>query len=393
MRRRTNQNRTITIVLHAVFVLSGFTTIMIGQVLPVMTARFSLNDLEAGYFFPSQFGGSLLGTYLTSWFGRNHKYVPATVFGCLFMAGGVLLMNSSSYFTCLIAFALNGIGVGLTLPSVNMLVLEMNPSRPASALNILNFCWGVGAILCKPFIDTFSSGSSILTATLLIVAALMVAAGLAAIFGKGVEIAPILSSDTEEPTRTEIWTTSIAWILAIFNFIHVGFESGIGGWLTTFSERIDYDASVRVLSPTFVYFVFFVIGRGVAPLYLRFLNENRAILLGLALILAGMAVTLAAHSTDALLLGAILSGFGTSSIFPTSLARFGRIFGDQAIRRAMPLFIAGNLGSIAITWLIGFFSNRVGDLRSGMYVLAVSVILLIVIQLVISSRQSARQQS
>ncbi|MEP7076678.1 MAG: MFS transporter [Acidobacteriota bacterium] len=392
MRRGTNQHGTITIVLHAVFVLSGFTTIMIGQVLPVMTARFSLNDLEAGYFFPSQFGGSLLGTYLTSWFGRNHKYVPATVFGCLFMAGGVLLMNSSSYYTCLIAFALNGIGFGLTLPSVNMLVLEMNLSRPASALNILNFCWGVGAILCKPFIDIFSSGTNILTATLLIAGPLMVTAGLTAIFGKGVEIAPILAADTQRPTRTEIWTTSIAWILALFNFIHVGFESGIGGWLTTYSERIDYDASVRVLSPTFVFFVFFVLGRGVAPLYLRFLNENRAILLGLALILAGMAVTLAAHSTVALLLGAVLSGFGTSSIFPTSLARFGRIFGNQVVRRAMPLFIAGNLGSIAITWLIGFFSNRVGDLRAGMYVLAVSVILLIVIQVVISSRPSAKQR-
>jgi len=34
-----------------------------------------------------------------------------------------------------------------------------------------------------------------------------------------------------EPVKTAIWSTSLAWVLALFNFIHVGFESGIGGWL------------------------------------------------------------------------------------------------------------------------------------------------------------------
>jgi len=85
-------------------------------------------------------------------------------------------------------------------------------------------------------------------------------------------------------------------------------------------------------------------------------------------------------------IGAALSGFGTSSVFPTSLARFRRVFGESATRRAMPLFIAGTSGSIAITWLIGFFSNRAGDLRSGMYVLLVGIVALVLLQIVIMGR-------
>jgi fucose permease len=366
---------------------------MIGQVLPIIMRRFSLNDLEASYFFPAFYSGSLLGTYLTAWFGRNHKYVHATALGCLLMAAGVLMMNAGSQYVCMSGFCLNGIGVGLTLPSINMLILELNPLRSAPALNVLNFCWGVGAILCKPFIDTFSSGNSIFTATALLAAPLVIAAGLTVLFGRGTEPAPVIDIDAEQPTKTAIWSTSFAWVLAFFNFIHVGFESGVGGWLTTYSERIDYAASVRVLSPTVIFYVFFVVGRGVAPLYFRFLTENRAILISLLVILAGMGVTLTADSAIVLSIGAGMSGLGTSSIFPTSVSRFGRVFGSQAIRRAMPLFISGTLGGITITWLIGFFSNRIGDLRSGMYVLAVCIGLLMILQIGIGLKTVIRSDS
>jgi fucose permease len=380
-------NRPIKVLLHFVFLLSGIATILIGQVLPMITKRFSLNDLEAGNFFPAQFFGSILGTFLTDWFGRKHKYLAAIVIGCVSMAVGVLLMNSGLVYLCMFGFFINGLGVGLTLPSVNMLVLEMNPLHGASALNILNFCWGVGAIICKPFVDSFSSGSSILPATLLLAVPFALSGGAIALAGRGVEKQLVSEEGVSEPaSKIAIWSTVFAWVLALFNFIHVGFESGIGGWLTTYSERIDYAASIRVLSPTFIFYVLFVAGRGIAPVFFKFLSENVSMLVSLIIILAGMGVTLAADSAITLSIGAALSGFGTSSVFPTSLARFRRVFGESATRRAMPLFIAGTSGSIAITWLIGFFSNRAGDLRSGMYVLLVGIVALVLLQIVIMGR-------
>jgi len=389
-----SNNRPIKLLLHFVFLLSGIATILIGQVLPMITKRFSLNDLEAGNFFPTQFFGSILGTFLTDWFGRKHKYLAAIVLGCISMAVGVLLMNSGLVYLCMFGFFVNGLGVGLTLPSVNMLILEMNPLRGASALNILNFCWGVGAIICKPFVDSFSSSTSIVYATVLLAAPLLICSAAIGFLGRGIEPQSVEHSIEASPvSQVAIWTTVLAWMLALFNFIHVGFESGIGGWLTTYSERIDYAASIRVLSPTFIFYVLFVSGRGIAPVFFRFLSENAAMLVSLIVILAGMAVTLTADSALTLSLGAALSGFGTSSVFPTSLARFRRIFGESATRRAMPLFIAGTSGSIAITWLIGFFSNRVGDLRSGMYVLFVGIAALVLLQIVIMMRTGRASQT
>jgi fucose permease len=178
-----------------------------------------------------------------------------------------------------------------------------------------------------------------------------------------------------------IWTTKLAWVLALFNFVHVGFESGVGGWLTTYTERVEGEARITLISPTFLYFLFFVVGRGVAPVFFRFLSENVMLLMSLVLILAGMAVTLTAENVVQLSIGASVAGFGTSSVFPTTVSRFGRVFGPSATRKATPLFICGTLGAAVVTWLIGFLSNKMSDLRSGMYVLAASVVILLVLQI------------
>src|ERR1051325_6083672 len=145
--------RPVKVLLHAIFFLAGIATVFIGPVLPVMINRFSLNDLEAGYFFPAQFAGSVTGTYLTTYFGRRGKFLQAATIGCFLMAAGMLTMNANGFGACLAGFAINGLGVGLTLPAINLLILEMAEGNTAAALSILNFCWGAGAIVCKPFID------------------------------------------------------------------------------------------------------------------------------------------------------------------------------------------------------------------------------------------------
>ena len=113
------------------------------------------------------------------------------------------------------------------------------------------------------------------------------------------------------------------------------------------------------------------------------------LVLGSLTVLIGMAFTVTATEVSMLAVGAAIAGFGTSWIFPTNVARFSRVFGTTASRRATPLFICGTLGAASSTWLIGLVSNQTGDLRSGMYVLVGSVVLLIVIQAWLGFRTSS----
>lgn len=386
---QTTNNRNLLILLHLVFFVSGILTVLIGQVLPIMAGGFALTDLQAGYYFPAQFSGSILGTLATGWFGRRNNFVLATAIGCLCMAAGVMGMNLNWFEGSLAGFFATGIGIGLTLPSTNMLVLELNPQRSASALSLLNFCWGLGAIFCKPFVDLTATRGSIFVTTLLLVVPLLMAAALIIFLPKSEEVRPksrdIAGSEEAHPA---IWATPLAWTIAFFNFVHVGFESGIGGWLTTYADRVQGEPVVHLLSPTFLYFLFFVIGRGIAPALFRFLTENQVLFIDLGLMLAGMLVILSAGSLWWLGAGAALSGLGASSVFPTNVSRFTNAFGPTATRRAAPLFICGTLGGATVTWMIGFVSDQAGNLRAGMFALIACVAALLVIQVFLSTRHS-----
>ncbi|HEX8246768.1 MAG TPA: MFS transporter [Pyrinomonadaceae bacterium] len=378
--------RFLKFLLHFGFLVSGTATVLIGQVLPILSSRLSLDDTQAGYFFIAQFSGSLAGTFLTQPFVRRFGFGGATALGFSAMLAGVLGLNFDSLTLCLAAFVVNGFGIGLTLPSINMLTVELNPLKVTPALNFLNFFWGVGAIFCKPFVDFFSTPTSIFQPTLLLAAllstiGLMIA--LTARKGKLEESPPVPDENENEPP---IWTTSIAWLIAFFNFIHVGFESGMVGWITTYAVRLpNQEGNIEWLSPTFAYFLFFVAGRLIAPLYSHLLSENKMLLLSLSIMTLGVLILVRADTFGVLVVGASIAGLGTSSIFPTNMARFTKTFGATATRRATPLFISGTLGAALTTWLIGYVSTNYQNLRSGMFVLLGSCLLLICLQVFLLS--------
>lgn len=370
----------LKLILHLMFFLSGLATVLIGQVLPVLARQFSLTDLQLSYFFPAQLTGSLIGTLATDRFARRGEQLGAAIFGGAAMVVGLLTISAGSLPLCLAGFFVNGLGIGLTLPAINMTVVELNPQNTGPALSKLNFCWGVGAIISKPFVDAFSTSNSLERASVLIAAPLFVASLLLLFTRQGARDVKGRAAEDSDDADVPVWTTPLAWLIALFNFIHVGFESGIGGWMTTYTERIEGGSSVGLISPTLLYFSFFVIGRGVAPMLFRRLDETKMLFLGLSIILVGVVTVLLAATAVGLSAGAIVCGFGTSWIFPTNISRFSLAFGPTAIRRATPLFLFGTLGAVAVTWLIGYVSERSGNLRNGMVLLAVSVLLLLVLQ-------------
>lgn len=390
--RNAAGGRILSPLLHVVFFLSGIGTVLIGQVLPYFERAFSLSDGQLALFFPAQFAGSVAGTLISGIFGRRSKLKQATVIGAAGMAAGILMMNSGELSLVLLGFCLNGIGIGLTLPAINLLVLEMNLHRTASALSLLNFYWGAGAIVAKPFVDlTSDAASGLLFTTLLL--AIPLAAGAVLL-----SLIPISSKERPEPEPAVsggngLWAMPLAWAIAAFHFVHVGFESGMGGWITTYSERVAGAPVTNLLSPTFLYFLFFVLGRALGPILFRYFNENRAIVLGLVLVLVGLVIALSASNIGQLSLGSIITGIGTSWIFPTNVSRFYNSFGPEAARKATPLFICGTIGATAVTWGIGAVSSVTGDLSYGMLVLVAAVVLLFGLQAVIVTIAGRRKQA
>jgi FHS family glucose/mannose:H+ symporter-like MFS transporter len=382
---QSSAKKRLLILLHAGFLFIGIITVLLGQILPVLSRRLSLDDREAGYLFVAQFAGSLAGTFLYSRIIKKFGYLRLLAGGFCLIAGGCAALNFDAWILSLSAIFLYGIGIGLTIPTVNLLVVELNREKSSSALNTINFFWGFGAILCKPFVDFLASPDSILLPTTFLCFAFLL---LGAVFAIS-DFEENFNRDENFSTSVRpVWTTRTAWLIAIFNFVHIGIESSVGGWITTYQSRLAQNSANNWLSAAVVFFSFLVFGRAVAPLFFRFLRDNAVLFCSLAVMTAGIVLILQAESFSFLMFGAATLGFGTSAVFPTNMSRFTKIFGSQATENAAPLFVFGSLGGAFTTWLVGFTSTASGSLRTGLFVVLINCVLLIVLQIILANIKS-----
>ena len=104
------------------FVLTGVITTILGPILPYLSARWSLNDSQAGFFFTAQFLGSLSGVGAFSLFSRRLGMRAVLLAGYLLMIAGVALLGSPAHPVALLGMFLAGVSLGLVITASNLMV-------------------------------------------------------------------------------------------------------------------------------------------------------------------------------------------------------------------------------------------------------------------------------
>lgn len=372
--------RRLTLSAQFGFFVIGIICVLLGLVLPILSERLSLNDAQAGTLFLAQFSGSITGTLFSGRLIRRLGFADSLLIGFVLMVVGIPGLNAWDLTLCRLAIFTYGLGLGIAIPATNLLAIELTPlSERVAAANFINFCWGLGAIASQPFVGLLAFGGNLLPVTLVLDGALIAVGVLLVFSGRGVEHKTEFA-DSGRISIARIWSSPLAWLIAAFNFLNIGVESGLGGWLTTYSERLEAEGKMW-LNSTIVFFTFLVIGRGLAAIASRRLSENRLLLICSLILTLGVALILMTGSPAIPILGAATAGLGTSAIFPTNMVRFARIFGTEATRNAMPLFIMGTIGGATLSWMVGFVSTRSGRLETGIVVLLAAAALLTVLQI------------
>ncbi len=357
------------------FFVIGVITVLLGQVLPILSVRLGLNDAESGTLFLAQFGGSLLGTLFAVRHAKRHGFVVTTLIGLIFMIAGLPGLNFSNFAICWGAIFIYGVGLGLTIPAINLLTIETTPvEQQSSSLNLINFAWGVGAICSPPFVALIARGDSLAAVTIILDFALLI---LASCFLSASRNLSDQKADQPTPDLDErIWNRPSSWLFILFGFFVIGIESGLGGWLTTYSGSIENGGPA--INLTILFFVFLVFGRAIASIISRRMSESALISICSVTLLIG--IFLIVFGEAGAMIGAAVAGLGTSAIFPTNMVRFTRVFGPNATRNATPLFISGICGAASLSWLTGLVSTEYGSLRIGIAVLLVAAITVLLLQ-------------
>ncbi len=350
--------------LHAGFVLIGIITNILAPSLPIFSRQWSLTYAQAGLFFPSQYITSMFGVIATGWLVSRYHSSKVLGLSFIFLSLGMAFLGISPWTLTAIAVAFNGFGYGLANPTTNLRATQLPSKNVAASVSLLNFSWGVGAV-ASPFIvqrlapsigvHGLSVGVAALTFILCIVHFLRIVP------------APSVAAASRKHPLSD-WLNRLqqrpAIPLLLLFFFYVGTEVAIGGWVTEYGSRLPRLYSSAFASPAFIFYSFMVLGRGLAPLFLKHFSTFQISIVGLLLAALGAALVALSTSQLYLLIASGIAGFGCSPQYPIFVTWLAQIFREDSTWLSSLFFSAGGLGGGILPWLVGIIASQSHSLRA-----------------------------
>lgn len=360
------------------FVVCGMVTVLPGPLLPVMAARWGLRDVQSGAFFAALFMASTVGSVFSP--HRLRRNLPL---GYSSMTAGVLLLIAAGrtagatlgHALALTAFALVGLGIGLSVTATNLTVgmtaadtaeNRANTSggsrgERARRISIVNLWWGIGAVACPWLIATAEQRG--LLRSLLVLVAVGTAGMFLALLPQWREPEFGLGGAPRASLRSE---AGILVFFAVFLFLYVGVETVVGGWITTYAHRFSGLTVARASLIVSLYWTALLAGRWLGSVALKSIAERVVLLPALALSLAAVIILVAPHSTAVVLTAVAVAGAGFGPVFPIGVSRMLARVNDH--RNTGWVFAMTASGGAVLPWLTGLVSTRTGSLRAGFLV-------------------------
>ena len=365
--------------MHAVFVLAGFGTMLLGPILPLLSQRWHLLDSQAGELLLAQFCGATLGGLTVS-----SRLVRDLLIGLVAAVAGFSAFAFAAgwnipiypFHLSLPALFTGGFGVGRIIATVNILAGARFTNNRASALSRLNFTWSSGALL------------SPLTAAWLIqvpVAARLAAFALCFLITAAVLAKQLVGSDRQAVATTAKQELTrplplpfFAYFIALL-FFYGGLETCLSAWLTTYALR--YGTHSLLLSEYTLVLLLcgLTAGRALAAWLLLRMSDTllqRIALLLSAAIAAGLAL---AHEAVIIAFLAVLLGIALAPVFPATFAIL--MARRPAANQAGIVIAASGLGAAGLPALMGLLSTHANSLQLALSVPVAAALVLLLMTL------------
>jgi len=361
--------RNATRAANIAFIPTGVITVLLGPLLPTLIARWSLTDTQAGDLFTAQFAASTVGVLLSSALVSKLGYRITIALGLACMGIGVAMLPWMIWPLGLTAVAWWGFGLGLAVPTCNMMIARVHAHRSAAALSLLNFSWSLGAVACPILLAPFERRGGVdLFLCLLAASSFLLAVLLSAMPLPQVHHTAVNQTGTAPSSQAllHILLSSSGLAMAALFFLYVGVEIAISGWVAAYAKRLETGGGTWwVMAPSFFYFAV-LIGRGLAAKILHHLSELRLTRVGLGTSVVGIIALLASRSVAGVLASATIVGLGLASVYPVTIAIMARTVGRSSSGVSSVMFALAGMGGSFVPWLVGFASTEEASLKWGL---------------------------
>jgi fucose permease len=340
-------------------VVLGVVTTLLGPVLPLLAARWSISTVQAADLFFWQFASSTTGTLLGGVAFSRRSFRLPILLGLGLCTVGVASLSFSSFSWGRMAASLFGLGLGMALPAINLAVADANPGHRAGSVSLLNFSWAIGAI----------SGPALLLALrnlnlfLLSTASALAIALIGSIFVPGMMWRREEADGGFEAKRGAGQLTTI-FLFAAMMFLFVGVENAIAGWASSLAMP-SFSSAYTATVANIAFWTCFLLGRALAPLALRKISEQRLMYAGVLCALSGVAVFYFASSAAPIVIACSLAGLGIAPGFPVVISRLTEKLGAHSPFSAICFACAG-IGGATIPPLVGRMGAYLGHPKMGL---------------------------
>ncbi len=364
------------------FLPTGILTTLLGPMLPLLIARWGMDDTQAGNLFLVQFLASLVGVQLSGFLLSRYGFRPAFLSGLLFMALGVGTLYLGSHIQGMMAVAAYGLGLGLIVPTDNLLIAEISTGAGlrsrSGAVSLLNFFWGIGAVFCSLMVG-WSAVHHILPIFLGAVAAFLIVLGFLI---RNLPFPSAAQQGESAASWRDLMKRPILWLFATVFFLYPGVETAVGGWIGSYVSRLGTNGIALASIMPAIFWGALTFGRALGTAFLDRFSEVRVARFGCAVGAAGIGLILWAPSLPGIISGALITGLGFATLYPIFVSRLSQTFGVAARSIGAVMFSLAMIGPAVIPWVVGVISHASGSLRTGLLLPLAATVILFVVHLV-----------
>jgi fucose permease len=370
-------------ILCAVFFSAGFLMAAIGPLLPALSERTGASLSVMGRLMSAIFLGSLTAQIVSGWasdrFGR--RVVLAVGLSLLAATGMVIAMSTALPLT-LAAGIVYGIGYGAFSLSGNVMTSELVPARRASAVNLVNMFFGVGAVVGPLVVSVLLRRTGAALPALWMGAALLAAAAVAARIAlpEGLPASHDHAPASAEAAAKRPPSLRDPMLLAcgIFLMLYVGSEMAAGAWTAVYLHQSAGMNEARSAAATSLFWAMLTMGRIGAVVGGMRITAEHLLTAAVWITCAGAALLWAGHGSAAASVTAFaILGFGYGPIYPTGVAVLTSRFPNAAGLATSQMGVLAASGGAVLPWIHGLVLAHRPTADSALLTLAVAVAMIV----------------
>ncbi len=366
-------------ILCGVFFSAGFLMAALGPVLPALSQRTGASLAAMGRLSMAIFVGSFAAQFVAGWasdrFGRRLVLTAGLLL--LAVTGTVIALSASLALTLTVG-VVYGIGYGSFSLSGNVMSSELWPARRASAVNLVNMAFGVGAVVGPLFVSVLleRTGASLpalwLGSALLTLAAatsavtlpdrLAVPASEAGAHGAAMGPTPSLLRDR------------LLLACGVLLLLYVGSEMAAGFWSAIYLQQSAGMSAARSAAATSLFWAMLTLGRVGAVVAGMRISAEYLLTASVWITCAGAALLWLGHGSAMASVAAFaILGFGYGPIYPTGVAVLTSRFPHAAGLATSQMGILAAIGGALLPWIQGLVLAHRPTADSTLLTLAVSI--------------------